>query len=79
MSVFIKFKSEKVFDSLPIDGPFISTAECKRAIIDKKKLKHCDLTLINADTNEGKITFFFLFAFHNLKKFIFRFPKKKRI
>jgi E3 ubiquitin-protein ligase RBBP6 len=40
MAVHFKFKSSKAFESVTFDGPFISVANLKEMIIDKKKLRN---------------------------------------
>lgn len=54
--VHYKFKSAKDFDSISFDGVFISVADLKRAIVDKKGLARdqaCELLLTNAQNNTG--------------------------
>ena len=53
-TISYKFKAEKNFEKLDIEGTFISPFDCKKAIIEKKKL-NCDLILLHPDTLEGKI------------------------
>ena len=49
---YFKFKSALTYDSVAFDGVFITVAELKRCIKEKKGLKD-ELALINAHTNEG--------------------------
>ena len=49
---YFKFKSALTYDSVAFDGVFITVAELKRSIKEKKGLKD-ELALINAHTNEG--------------------------
>lgn len=56
MAVYYKFKSAKDFDSIPIDGHFISVANLKERIFEVKHLGRgtdFDLMVSNAQTNEG--------------------------
>lgn len=56
MAVYFKFKSAKDFDSVSIDGHFISVANLKDKIVEQKKLgrgSDYDLVISNAQTNEG--------------------------
>ncbi|PIA31749.1 hypothetical protein AQUCO_04900203v1 [Aquilegia coerulea] len=54
MAVYYKFKSAKDFDSIPIDGHFISVANLKERIFESKlgKGPGFDLVVSNAQTNE---------------------------
>ncbi|RZC52323.1 hypothetical protein C5167_020746 [Papaver somniferum] len=55
MAVYYKFKSAKDFDSIPIDGHFISVANLKEKIFESKHLGRgtdFDLMVANAQTNE---------------------------
>ncbi|KAH7277568.1 hypothetical protein KP509_39G057400 [Ceratopteris richardii] len=55
MAVYFKFKSAKDYDSIPIDGIFISVGNLKERIAQKKKLGRgtdFDLLISNAQTNE---------------------------
>ncbi|BBN06720.1 E3 ubiquitin-protein ligase RBBP6 [Marchantia polymorpha subsp. ruderalis] len=55
MAVYFKFKSAKDFDSVSIDGHFISVANLKEKIVEQKKLgrgSDYDLVISNAQTNE---------------------------
>ncbi|XAR54933.1 hypothetical protein NMG60_11030272 [Bertholletia excelsa] len=55
MAVYYKFKSAKDYDSIPIDGHFISVANLKEKIFDSKHLgkgTDFDLVVTNAQTNE---------------------------
>ncbi|KAL5712602.1 RING-type E3 ubiquitin transferase [Ranunculus cassubicifolius] len=55
MAVYYKFKSAKDFDSVPIDGHFISVATLKEKIFETKHLGRgtdFDLMVSNAQTNE---------------------------
>jgi E3 ubiquitin-protein ligase RBBP6 len=56
MAVYFKFKSAKDFDSVSIDGHFISVATLKEKIVEQKKLgrgSDYDLVIANAQTDEG--------------------------
>ena len=56
MAVYYKFKSAKDYDSIPIDGHFISVANLKEKIFESKHLGRgtdFDLVVTNAQTNEG--------------------------
>ncbi|MQL81922.1 hypothetical protein Taro_014371 [Colocasia esculenta] len=55
MAVYYKFKSAKDFDSIPIDGHFISVANLKERIFEAKHLGRgtdFDLMVSNAQTDE---------------------------
>ncbi|XP_074590440.1 LOW QUALITY PROTEIN: E3 ubiquitin ligase PQT3-like [Curcuma longa] len=55
MAVYYKFKSAKDFDSIPIEGQFISVANLKERIFETKlygKGNDFDLTISNAQSNE---------------------------
>ncbi|CAH9114151.1 unnamed protein product [Cuscuta europaea] len=55
MAVYFKFKSAKEFDSIPIDGHFISVLNLKEKIFESKHLGRgtdFDLVVTNAQTNE---------------------------
>lgn len=57
MSVYFKFKSAKEFNSLPIEGQFISIGNLKERIFESKHLgrgNDFDLVVSNAQTNEGR-------------------------
>ena len=56
MAVYYKFKSAKDYDSIPIEGQFISVANLKERIFETKlfgKGTDFDLMISNAQTNEG--------------------------
>lgn len=56
MAVYYKFKSARDFDSIPMDGPFISVGTLKEKIFESKHLGRgtdFDLVVTNAQTNEG--------------------------
>jgi len=56
MAVYYKFKSAKDYDSVPIEGHFISVANLKDKIFESKHLGRgtdFDLVISNAQTNEG--------------------------
>lgn len=62
MAVYYKFKSARDYDSIPMDGPFISVGTLKEKIFESKHLgrgKDFDLLVTNAQTNEG---WFLLFS-----------------
>ncbi|GLT35106.1 hypothetical protein SLA2020_095850 [Shorea laevis] len=55
MAVYYKFKSARDFDSVPMDGPFISVGTLKEKIFESKHLGRgtdFDLVVTNAQTNE---------------------------
>ncbi|KAL4339322.1 hypothetical protein GQ457_08G026410 [Hibiscus cannabinus] len=55
MAVYYKFKSARDFDSIAMDGPFISVGTLKERIFESKQLgrgKDFDLVVTNAQTNE---------------------------
>ncbi|XP_016543560.2 E3 ubiquitin ligase PQT3-like isoform X1 [Capsicum annuum] len=55
MSVYFKFKSAKDYDSIPIDGHFITVGNLKEKIFESKHLGRgtdFDLVVTNAQTNE---------------------------
>ncbi|KAL0927147.1 hypothetical protein M5K25_001307 [Dendrobium thyrsiflorum] len=55
MAVYYKFKSAKDYDSIPIEGQFISVANLKERIFESKHLGRgtdFDLMVSNAQTNE---------------------------
>lgn len=65
MAVYYKFKSARDFDSIPMDGPFISVGTLKEKIFQSKHLGRgtdFDLLVTNAQTNEG----WFLFLISDL-------------
>ena len=56
MAVYYKFKSAKDYDSISIDGHFITVASLKEKIFENKHLgkgTDFDLVVTNAQTNEG--------------------------
>lgn len=56
MAVYYKFKSARDYDSIPMDGPFISVGTLKEKIFESKHLGRgtdFDLVVTNAQTNEG--------------------------
>ncbi|XP_042457868.1 E3 ubiquitin ligase PQT3-like isoform X1 [Zingiber officinale] len=58
MAVYYKFKSAKAFDSIPIEGQFISVANLKERIFETKlygKGNDFDLMISNAQSNEEYI------------------------
>ncbi|CAL0313751.1 unnamed protein product [Lupinus luteus] len=55
MAVYYKFKSARDYDSIPMDGPFISVGTLKEKIFETKHLGRgtdFDLVVTNAQTNE---------------------------
>lgn len=57
MAVYYKFKSARDYDSIPMDGPFISVGTLKEKIFESKHLGRgtdFDLVVTNAQTNEDK-------------------------
>jgi E3 ubiquitin-protein ligase RBBP6 len=60
MAVYYKFKSAKDYNSIPMDGAFISVATLKQSIFVSKHLGRgtdFDLLVTNAQTNEGRFLF----------------------
>lgn len=58
MAVHFKFRSAVEYDSIDIEGPFISIASLKEKIVEHKNLGRAtdfDLLITNAQTSEGKI------------------------
>lgn len=56
MAVYYKFKSAKDYDSIAIDGHFITVGHLKEKIFESKHLGRgtdFDLVVTNAQTNEG--------------------------
>lgn len=56
MAVYYKFKSARDYDSIAMDGPFISVGILKEKIFESKHLGRgtdFDLVVTNAQTNEG--------------------------
>lgn len=56
MAVYYKFKSARDYDSIAMDGPFISVGTLKEKIFESKHLGRgtdFDLVVTNAQTNEG--------------------------
>ena len=56
MAVYYKFKSARDFDSIPIEGQFISVANLKERIFESKHLGRgtdFDLMISNAQIDEG--------------------------
>ncbi|PWA48808.1 hypothetical protein CTI12_AA487400 [Artemisia annua] len=61
MAVYYKFKSAKDYDSIAIDGHFITVSNLKEKIYENKQLGRgtdYDLVVTNAQTNEGFIGIF---------------------
>ena len=56
MSVYYKFNAARDYDTLPIDGLYITLAALKEGITHQKRLGKglCDLKITNAETKEGK-------------------------
>ncbi|KAJ4722290.1 DWNN domain, a CCHC-type zinc finger [Melia azedarach] len=55
MAVYYKFKSARDYDSIPIDGPFISLCILKQKFFESKRLGRgtdVDIQVTNAQTNE---------------------------
>lgn len=55
MAVYFKFKSAKDYDSISIEGHFISVGNLKEKVVEKKNLARgsdFDLVISNAETNE---------------------------
>uniref|UniRef100_A0A6N2KDR3 DWNN domain-containing protein n=2 Tax=Salix TaxID=40685 RepID=A0A6N2KDR3_SALVM len=56
MAVYYKFKSARDYDSISMDGPFISVGTLKEKVFESKHLGRgtdFDLVVTNAQTNEG--------------------------
>jgi hypothetical protein len=56
MAVYYRYKSERVFDSIAINVPFISVRNFKERIFESTgygRVKDFDFAVINAHTNEG--------------------------
>lgn len=58
MAVYYRFKSAKNYDSIAVDGPFISVATLKQKVFEAKYVggergTDFDLVITNAQTNEG--------------------------
>jgi E3 ubiquitin-protein ligase RBBP6 len=56
MSIHYKFRSAREYDTITVDGGFISLFDLKKAIIEAKKLgksMDLDLEVVNAQTNEA--------------------------
>lgn len=56
MAIYYKFKSAKAYDTISMDGPFISVGFLKEKIYETKHLgsgKDLDIVISNAQTNEG--------------------------
>lgn len=64
MAVYYKFKSAKDYDSIAMDGPFISVGTLKEKIFESKHLGRgtdFDLLVTNAQSNEGWFNYLSLF------------------
>lgn len=60
MAVYYKFKSARDYDSVQLDGAFISVGALKEKIFESKHLGRgtdFDLVVTNAQTNEGWFLF----------------------
>lgn len=60
MAVYFKFTSAKDYDSIPIEGQFISVGNLKERIFELKHLGRgtdFDLMISNPQTNEGWFVF----------------------
>ena len=56
MAIHYKFKSSRDYDTLAIDGAFLSLSDLKRTIVEQKRLgtnADFDLKITNAQTGEG--------------------------
>jgi hypothetical protein len=56
MAVQFKFRSAVEFNSVGVEGPFISVRDLKRKIAEHKNLSKCkdfDLLITDAQTGEG--------------------------
>ncbi|GMH28911.1 hypothetical protein Nepgr_030754 [Nepenthes gracilis] len=81
MAVYFKFKSAKDYDSMPIDGHFISVANLKERIFETKHLGRgtdFDLVVTNAQTNEEYLDEVMLIP-KNTSVLIRRIPGRPRI
>lgn len=57
MAIHFKFRSAVEYDSIDIEGPFISIGALKEKIVEHKNLTRAtdfDLLITNAQTSEGK-------------------------
>jgi hypothetical protein len=62
MSVHYKFKSALEYDTVTFDGLHISVRDLKKAILHQKRIgknTDFDLQVTNAQTKEGKDTYFY--------------------
>ncbi|KAL4323469.1 hypothetical protein GQ457_11G022500 [Hibiscus cannabinus] len=81
MAVYYKFKSARDFDSIAMDGPFISVGTLKEKIFESKHLGRgtdFDLLVTNAQTNEEYLDEAMLIP-KNTSVLIRRVPGKPRI
>lgn len=72
MAVYYKFKSARDYDSIPIEGQFISVANLKERIFESKHLGRgtdFDLMISNAQTDEGWFFLRFL-VWVNMRKLV---------
>lgn len=56
MAVYYRYNSERLFDSIAINVPFISVGNFKDRIFESKRFgrgKDFDLVVTNANSNEG--------------------------
>jgi len=56
MAIYYKFKSARDYDTISMDGPFITVGLLKEKIYETKHLgsgKDLDIVISNAQTNEG--------------------------
>ena len=70
MAVYYKFKSARDYDSIAMDGPFISVGTLKEKIFESKHLGRgtdFDLVVTNAQTNEGWFRFRHIYSLFSLK------------
>lgn len=56
MAIYYKFKSARDYDTISMDGPFITVGLLKEKIYETKHLgsgKDLDIVISNAQTNQG--------------------------
>lgn len=74
MAIYYKFKSARDYDTVAMDGPFISVGILKDKIFETKHLgtgKDLDIVVSNAQTNEGLYSLSYsVFYYVNLLVFL---------
>ncbi|EOA15457.1 hypothetical protein CARUB_v10004124mg [Capsella rubella] len=81
MAIYYKFKSARDYDTIPMDGPFISVGILKEKIYETKHLgsgKDLDIVISNAQTNEEYLDEAILIP-KNTSVLIRRIPGRPRI